>query len=79
VFDLDTVTRHRWNTEFHWEEHAGPFRCLTAPEAMQFDDLGFVVVDDVIPASDLERVLAEIDRFEAELKGRSPTPSPLCL
>ena len=69
MFDLDTVTRHPWNTEFHWESHAVPFRRLSEPQAVQFDELGFVVVEDAIPASDLERVVAEIDGFEAELEG----------
>ena len=69
MFDLDTVTRHPWNSEFRWESHAGPFRRLTEPQAVQFDELGFVVVEDAIPAGDLERVVAEIDGFEAELEG----------
>jgi len=69
VFDLDTVTRHPWNREFHWESHRGPFRRLTDAQAAQFDELGFVVVDDAIPPADLERVVSEIDGFETELEG----------
>jgi hypothetical protein len=69
VFDLDTVTRHPWNSEFHWESHGGPFRRLTGAQATQFDELGFVVIDDAIPPADLERVVGEIDGFEAELEG----------
>jgi len=69
VFDLDTVTRHPWNREFHWESHRGPFRRLTDAQAAQFDELGFVVVDDAIPSAHLERVVSEIDGFETELEG----------
>jgi ectoine hydroxylase-related dioxygenase (phytanoyl-CoA dioxygenase family) len=69
VFDLDTVTRHPWNTEFRWGSHRGPFRRLTGAQATQFDELGFVVIEDAIPPADLDRVVAEIDGFEAELEG----------
>ena len=69
MFDHETVTRHPWNTEFHWESHDGPFRRLTDAQATQFDELGFVVVEDAIPPDDLDRVVAEIDGFEAELEG----------
>jgi len=69
VFDLDTVTRHPWNREFHWESHRGPFRRLTGAQAAQFDELGFVVVEDAVPPADLERVVREIDGFETELEG----------
>ena len=69
MFDLDTVARHPWNTKFRWGSHRGPFRRLTGAQATQFDELGFVVIEDAIPPADLDRVVAEIDGFEAELEG----------
>ena len=66
--DLDTLERHPWNVGFRWQPTRGPFRRLTAEQAAQFDDAGFVVIEDAVDAPALERVTAEIDRFEAEFE-----------
>ena len=66
--NFDTLTRHPWNVNFQWEAHAGPQRRLTDAQATQFDELGFVVIEDAVDAATLERVIGEIDRFEAELE-----------
>jgi ectoine hydroxylase-related dioxygenase (phytanoyl-CoA dioxygenase family) len=66
--DLDTLTRHPWNVDFHWEPLRGPFRRLTDAQATQFDEQGFVVVEDAVPPDDLPALVAEIDGFEAELE-----------
>jgi ectoine hydroxylase-related dioxygenase (phytanoyl-CoA dioxygenase family) len=68
VVDLDTLTRHPWNTEFHWEPLRGPLRCLTDVQAAQFDEQGYVVIEDAIEPDALGAIVAEIDRFEAELE-----------
>ena len=61
---LDTLERHPWNVGFHWERRRGPFRRLTRAQADQFDELGFVVVEDVVDPITLEQVTAEIDGFD---------------
>ncbi len=66
--DLGTVARHPWNVDFRWQNHRGPFRRLSDAQAQHFDELGFVVVEDTVDPSTLERVVAEIDRFESELE-----------
>ena len=66
--ELDTLERHPWNTSFEWQPHDGPHRQLTDAQANQFDELGFVVVEDAVDPPTLARVTAEIDAFEAELE-----------
>jgi ectoine hydroxylase-related dioxygenase (phytanoyl-CoA dioxygenase family) len=68
VADLDTLTRHPWNTEFHWEPLRAPLRCLTDAQAAQFDEQGFVVIKDAVAPDELRAIVTEIDRFEAELE-----------
>jgi ectoine hydroxylase-related dioxygenase (phytanoyl-CoA dioxygenase family) len=68
VSDLGTLERHPWNVGFQWQPRRGPYRRLSEAQADQFDELGFVVVDQAVDAATLERVTAEIDRFEAEIE-----------
>ena len=65
---LDTLDRHPWNAGFEWQPRVGPFRRLSDSQASQFDELGFVVVEDAVARSVLESVTAEIDAFEAEFE-----------
>jgi ectoine hydroxylase-related dioxygenase (phytanoyl-CoA dioxygenase family) len=46
---------------------AGAYRPLNASERQTYDDLGFVVVPDVMPADELERIDREIDRLLGQL------------
>ena len=41
---------------------------MTDAQATQFDELGFVVVEDAVDPSTLTRVVAEVDRFEQEME-----------
>jgi ectoine hydroxylase-related dioxygenase (phytanoyl-CoA dioxygenase family) len=66
--DLDTLARHPWNTDFRWTPLRGPFRRLNDAQATQFDEQGFVVIEDAIAPGNLAEVVAEVDRFEAELE-----------
>lgn len=59
------VEPHPWNTGFTWVDHGGPFRRLTAEQAAQFDDCGFVVLDGVFTGDELAPVIADIDGLEA--------------
>ena len=65
---LDALVPHPWNVGFEWTPHRGPFRRLTGEQAEHFDELGFVVVEDVVDEPTLARVTADIDRYEAELE-----------
>ena len=58
---------HPWNEQFSWADHDGPFRCLTADEARQFDELGYVVIPDLVEADELAHLTAELDDLEAEV------------
>jgi len=68
VPDLDTLERHPWNVDFQWRPLRGPFRRLSSAQAQQFDELGFVVIDDAVDPTTLARITTEIDAFEAELE-----------
>jgi ectoine hydroxylase-related dioxygenase (phytanoyl-CoA dioxygenase family) len=57
---------HPWNERFAWHDHAGPYRALSDDQVRQFDELGYVVVDDLVAPDRLAELVGEIDRFEAE-------------
>ncbi len=59
---------HELNRDFVWRDHVGPRRLLTAEQVEQFDRDGFVLLDRVIPRDVIERVVAEIDPFEAQIE-----------
>jgi phytanoyl-CoA hydroxylase len=61
-----TVEAHPWNHGFTWQERTGPFRVLTPDQVRHYDEHGYVVVPDLVPAELLDDVVAEIDRFEAK-------------
>lgn len=58
--------RHPWNTGFEWTDHRGPFRQLSAEQAAQFDERGFVVVPDLVDGATLAAVRQDLDAFEVE-------------
>ena len=59
------VELHPWNSDFEWHDHAGSRRRLSAEQAAQFDQLGFVVLDDVFTDAELAPVIAATDALEA--------------
>lgn len=59
---------HPWNRGFTWEQPAGPYRVLTGAQAERFDRDGFVVLPDAFGPDVLGPVVAEVDRFEAEVE-----------
>ena len=59
---------HNWNRDFVWDDHVGPFRALTEDQVRQFDEQGFVVVDQVLTAEQLAKTLAEIDPLERAIE-----------
>jgi ectoine hydroxylase-related dioxygenase (phytanoyl-CoA dioxygenase family) len=62
-----TVRLHPWNTGFTWVDRTGPFRALGADQVAQFDEQGYVVVTDLLDATTVERVRAEVDRYEQRI------------
>jgi ectoine hydroxylase-related dioxygenase (phytanoyl-CoA dioxygenase family) len=66
-FDV-TPDRHPWNTTFAWEDRSGPFLALSAEQVRSYDEQGFVVVPDLVPAPVLAEITAEIDAIEAEVE-----------
>ena len=66
---------HPWNVDFEWQPHHGPFRRLTDAEGRQFDEMGFVVIEDAVDPATLEQVVAEIDGYETEFEAFLRTQS----
>jgi len=64
---MGEIARHPWNTSFTWSDRDGPFRALGPEQVAQFDALGYIVVDPLLPADLLEAVREETDRFEREV------------
>jgi len=58
---------HAWNRDFHWADHSGPWRAIDAEQARSFDELGYLLVEDVFDAKTVQRAVAEIDPVEAEV------------
>lgn len=57
---------HPWNRSFAWAGRSGPTRRLDAAQARQFDEQGYVVLDGLFSADEIERVTAEIDPIERQ-------------
>ncbi len=58
--------RHPWCTDFEWQRAVRPPRRLTDAQVDQFDTAGWLVVDNLIEASTLRELTAELDEIEAE-------------
>lgn len=61
------VRLHPWNSGFTWEDRAGPFGTMQAEQVAQFDELGYVMIPDLVDAELVARVREEIDRFERDV------------
>lgn len=59
--------RHPWNRDFTWQDHDDAPATLTAAQVRRYDELGFVVVPDVLDAAEVAESVAEIDAYEAEI------------
>ena len=55
----------RGTTGFEWAEHRGPLRRLTPEQVEQFDELGFVVLEEVFTDDELAPVIAATDALDA--------------
>ncbi len=63
-----TLRRHPWNRDFAWATPHGSFRLVTEQEAAQFDEQGFVVLEDLVVAEVVARVTAELDAYEERVE-----------
>ena len=61
-----TPKLHPLNQGFRWEPRGGPYRCISSAQARQWSEQGFFVLENGIEPSTLERLIAEIDPWEAE-------------
>jgi ectoine hydroxylase-related dioxygenase (phytanoyl-CoA dioxygenase family) len=61
---IATVRSHPWNTDFTWIDREGPFRTLTPDQVAHYDELGYVVVPDLVDRDLLDRVRDRIDEVE---------------
>ncbi len=62
-----SVERHPWNTEFEWADRVGPFSRLSFEQVRQFDEQGFVVLEDMFTDEEINPVVEAIDELEAEM------------
>lgn len=62
----ETIERHPWNTDFAWRTPSSPYRALTDEQAAQFDEQGFVVLEDVIGLDLVAEVRGVCDVAEAK-------------
>jgi phytanoyl-CoA hydroxylase len=63
----DLLERHPWNSAFEWVDHSGPYRRLTDDEVGQFDREGYVVVPELLDASSLAELTADLDAMDDEV------------
>ena len=58
---------HPWNRDFTWRPGAPPYGTLSEAQAAAFDRDGYVVLPEVFDAAIVAEIVADIDRFEAEV------------
>jgi len=62
------VIKHDLNQGFEWEDHRGPFRALSPEQVRQYDEQGFVVVEDAFDAATIDALIEELDPIERRLE-----------
>jgi hypothetical protein len=60
------VNKHQWNTSFEWQNHQATSGVLTQTQIDQFDQDGYVVVNDIFTADELRDLVAITDAADAE-------------
>jgi ectoine hydroxylase-related dioxygenase (phytanoyl-CoA dioxygenase family) len=58
------MNTHKLNTEFEWQDHAGPYRIISEEQARQYDERGFFVFEDAFDAETMRALIAAIDPIE---------------
>ena len=62
---MPTPRKHPLSADFHWEDHTGPLRRVTAAERAAFDELGFIKIEGAFTADEIAEVTGAIDPLEA--------------
>jgi phytanoyl-CoA hydroxylase len=60
------MNKHPWNTSFEWENHRSISGVLTQTQIDQFDQDGYVVVNDIFSADELRDLVEITDAADAE-------------
>jgi ectoine hydroxylase-related dioxygenase (phytanoyl-CoA dioxygenase family) len=55
---------HPWNSGFAWTDHPGPYRRLTPEQVRQYDERGYVLIEDAFDPERLVGVRAAIEPYE---------------
>ncbi|MDG1908722.1 MAG: hypothetical protein P8I81_07650, partial [Pseudomonadales bacterium] len=61
-----TLKKHALNKDFIWQNANGPFVLISDQQAQQWNQSGFFVLEDVLPADLITSVKAAIDPMEAK-------------
>lgn len=64
---MTATQRHPWNGEFAWTDHEAVSGALTADQVRQFDEVGYVVVENVFDTEELIELRTLTDAAEAEV------------
>jgi len=65
---MSAASLHPANHGFQWTPVRGPFRRITQEQAQAYNERGFFTLDDAIDSATVERVVAEIDPWEAKFE-----------
>jgi ectoine hydroxylase-related dioxygenase (phytanoyl-CoA dioxygenase family) len=57
----DTMKLHPWNEQFQWTMPPAAPRTLSTAQVRQFDELGFIVLEELLDRATLDEVTAETD------------------
>ncbi len=63
--NVSSARLHPWNVDFTWSDHTGPFGTLEGAQVRQFDREGFIVLSDVLDATEIAEALEALDSLEA--------------
>lgn len=62
------MIKHKLNQSFEWLDREGPFRVVSEEQARQYDELGFVVMEDVFDSEVISALIKELDPIERALE-----------
>jgi ectoine hydroxylase-related dioxygenase (phytanoyl-CoA dioxygenase family) len=60
------MSKHPWNESFEWQNHQAISGVLTQTQIDQFDQGGYVIVNDIFSADELRDLVAITDAADAE-------------
>jgi hypothetical protein len=61
------VNLHPNNKDFDWSVPKGPYSYLTQDQVNQFDQEGYLLLEDVFSLDEIESVIESIDPFEEKV------------